>query len=552
MHTIVPEAPRHASRAAVGAAPGPGSELGRRLRLGRRRLDAAAPLPDPRLRGRLVLRVRVDADARERAGGRGSASARTARGRSPRSSRLDRGPRAEERSRRCSRSRSRRASATTRHAQGGARGAAAGGPHGHAPVPVRHVRRGLPRLGPRRSVARSAAGTRRSRSTRSPTRRSSTASARASRTATCSAWPTRRSRCRRGNPTLDVSRRAPLACSSGSSAAARPTACRAWSRASPARRRRRRRREAAALVREYGLPREALQPEHLTSAEVWEALLEDMPMTALVRNLATMTRVGVLAPGSAGTATVGRAARRRRADPRGTCAPDRACSRRSARTRRAAASAAAATWTPVREIVDALDAAFYTAFGNVEPAGTRLLLALDVSGSMAGGCGRRRAGPDARATRRRRSRSSRPRPSRGTRSSASSPASGGFRKRGPRRCGQGYTDGLTPLAISPRQRLDDVVRDGLRPAVRRHRLRAADAVRAGARAGDRHVRDLHRLGDLGGRHPPGPGAPRLPPRVGHRRTAGRGRHGLERLLDRRSRTTRECSTSSASTPRRRS
>src|SRR5439155_360970 len=36
-------------------------------------------------------------------------------------------------------------------------------------------------------------------------------------------------------------------------------------------------------------------------------------------------------------------------------------------------------------LVDALDAAFYTAFGNVEPAGTRLLLALDVSGSMAWG-----------------------------------------------------------------------------------------------------------------------------------------------------------------------
>ena len=36
----------------------------------------------------------------------------------------------------------------------------------------------------------------------------------------------------------------------------------------------------------------------------------------------------------------------------------------------------------MRQIVDALDAAFYAAFGNVEPAGTRLLLALDVSGSM--------------------------------------------------------------------------------------------------------------------------------------------------------------------------
>ena len=53
-------------------------------------------------------------------------------------------------------------------------------------------------------------------------------------------------------------------------------------------------RESAALVREYRLPREALQPDHLTSPEVWEALLEEMPMTALIRNLATMTRVGVL------------------------------------------------------------------------------------------------------------------------------------------------------------------------------------------------------------------------------------------------------------------
>src|SRR4051794_6614212 len=61
---------------------------------------------------------------------------------------------------------------------------------------------------------------------------------------------------------------------------------------------------AAELVRAYGLPREAVPSELLSSAEVWEALLEDMPMTALVRNLATMTRVGVLAPGSEGTAKV--------------------------------------------------------------------------------------------------------------------------------------------------------------------------------------------------------------------------------------------------------
>ncbi len=62
--------------------------------------------------------------------------------------------------------------------------------------------------------------------------------------------------------------------------------------------------ETAALVREFGLPREAVQSEHLTEAVVWEALLEDMPMTAMIRNLATMTRVGVLAAGSDGTAQV--------------------------------------------------------------------------------------------------------------------------------------------------------------------------------------------------------------------------------------------------------
>jgi 60 kDa SS-A/Ro ribonucleoprotein len=39
----------------------------------------------------------------------------------------------------------------------------------------------------------------------------------------------------------------------------------------------------------------------------------------------------------------------------------------------------------VQAVVDALNAAFYTAFRAVEPTGSRLLLALDVSGSMATG-----------------------------------------------------------------------------------------------------------------------------------------------------------------------
>jgi 60 kDa SS-A/Ro ribonucleoprotein len=132
--------------------------------------------------------------------------------------------------------------------------------------------------------------------------------------------------------------------------------------------------ETARLVAEYRLPREAVRPDHLGCAAVWAALLDDMPIAALVRNLATMTRVGVLAPGSAGTATVvarlGDADRIRRArlHPVALLAALRtyAAGRGVRGPRR---------WEPVAEVVDALDAAFVAAFEHVEPTGRRLLLA---------------------------------------------------------------------------------------------------------------------------------------------------------------------------------
>ena len=45
---------------------------------------------------------------------------------------------------------------------------------------------------------------------------------------------------------------------------------------------------------------------------------------------------------------------------------------------------AGSSWSPVSKMVDALDAAFYATFQNVEPCGKPVLLALDVSGSMDG------------------------------------------------------------------------------------------------------------------------------------------------------------------------
>jgi 60 kDa SS-A/Ro ribonucleoprotein len=214
--------------------------------------------------------------------------------------------------------------------------------------------------------------------------------------------------------------------------------------------------ESAALVREYRLPREAVLTEHLTSPEVWEALLGDMPMTALIRNLATMTRVGVLSPGSDGTRMVveqiGDAARIRRArvHPIAVLA--------AARTYAAGQGARGRnTWNPVREIVDALDAAFYTAFGNVEPANKRLLLALDVSGSMQAGwvAGIPGLSPrDASAAL-----------ALVTAATESSyeivgfyAGKAGWKPGRMRRQWYLGDDGLTPLSISPRQRLDDAVK----------------------------------------------------------------------------------------------
>jgi 60 kDa SS-A/Ro ribonucleoprotein len=210
---------------------------------------------------------------------------------------------------------------------------------------------------------------------------------------------------------------------------------------------------AAELVREYGLPREALRTEQLTSAEVWTALIDGMPMTALIRNLATMTRVGVIAPGSDGPAKalaqLGDVERIRKArvHPIALLAALRTYGAgRGIRGR--------GEWKPVREVIDALDAAFYTAFQNVEPTGKRLLLALDVSGSMT--CGRIAGIPGLT-----------PRDASAALALITAATeeryeiAGFFAGKGGFKSGRslfaGWIDGLTPLSISPRQRLDDAV-----------------------------------------------------------------------------------------------
>jgi 60 kDa SS-A/Ro ribonucleoprotein len=139
--------------------------------------------------------------------------------------------------------------------------------------------------------------------------------------------------------------------------------------------------EAARLIREYDLPREAVPTGLLNEAVVWQALLERMPMTALVRNLAKLTSVGVLKPFEPAVEALAETLRdaERIAKARLHPLAILLALRTYAEGR---GDKGGLRWEPVPQVVDALNDAFYAAFRSVEPTGQRLLLALDVSGSM--------------------------------------------------------------------------------------------------------------------------------------------------------------------------
>lgn len=206
----------------------------------------------------------------------------------------------------------------------------------------------------------------------------------------------------------------------------------------------------ADLVAEYRLTWEMLPDFALKEQVVWDSLLANgLPQTALIRQLPRLTRLGLLTNGGARIKRVAEQLTdtdrlvKARVHPMNVLM--------AMRTYETGVSdRGSSTWTPVRQVIDALDAAFYNAFGAVEPAGKRTLLALDVSGSMTspvGGLGKlscREASaamalvqistePDCDVV--------------------------GFTGGGWYSTGNRSVDDLTPLKISPRQRLTDAVNE---------------------------------------------------------------------------------------------
>lgn len=200
---------------------------------------------------------------------------------------------------------------------------------------------------------------------------------------------------------------------------------------------------ALSLIASHPISWEML-PEHLLGdRDVWAELVDKgMPITALIRQLPRLTRLGLL-DGDRGRMVEARITnlevlRKGRVHPLNVLVAQK--------TYASGASARGdGTWAPVRRIVDALDQAFYVSFGAVEPTGKRMLLALDVSGSMTCGIANmpitaREASAALALV---------------TASTESDYEIVGFTGGGT--YGWGRTE-ITPLSISPRQRLDDVVK----------------------------------------------------------------------------------------------
>ena len=195
--------------------------------------------------------------------------------------------------------------------------------------------------------------------------------------------------------------------------------------------------ELIRLISDYGLPHECVPGEAKNDPDVWAAMLPAMGLTAMIRNLGKMTSVGLLRPLTESVrAVVGQlgdieSMRKARIHPLAVLVALKTY-------QQGHGDKGSLSWQPVPAIVDALDAAFYASFKAVEPTGKRHLLALDVSGSMgspniAGMPGiTPRVGSGAMAL-----------------VAANVEEQHSF---------VGFSHSLIPLAISPRQRLDDVIR----------------------------------------------------------------------------------------------
>lgn len=139
--------------------------------------------------------------------------------------------------------------------------------------------------------------------------------------------------------------------------------------------------EAVDLIRVHNLPREILPTELLNNPAIWGALLERMPMTALIRNLGKMSSIGVIKPMTKTAAEVASKIANEQNLAKARIHP-LSLLIAYAMYKQGHGDKGSLSWAPAQEVVTALEDAYYKSFGFIEPTGKRFYIGLDVSGSM--------------------------------------------------------------------------------------------------------------------------------------------------------------------------
>ena len=139
--------------------------------------------------------------------------------------------------------------------------------------------------------------------------------------------------------------------------------------------------EIVELIVEHNLPREAIPTQFLNNLEVWDALLQNMPMTAMIRNLGKMSSIGLLKPLSQASKLVVSKLKDQEYLQKSRIHPMQLLIALKVYGSGHGIKGDL-TWSTVPQVMDALDKAFYLSFRNVKPIGKPVLFGLDVSGSM--------------------------------------------------------------------------------------------------------------------------------------------------------------------------
>lgn len=142
--------------------------------------------------------------------------------------------------------------------------------------------------------------------------------------------------------------------------------------------------EIIKLIEDFRLTWEMIPTQWLGNKKVNEALLQEMPVGATIRQLGKMTSLGVIAPMSAGSKLVAARLTNQEALIKARIHPIAVLSALHVYNQ-GHGERGKLSWTPVPQIKDALDAAFDLSFGAVQPTGLNYMLGVDISGSMGGG-----------------------------------------------------------------------------------------------------------------------------------------------------------------------